>query len=98
MTETYNVYDAKTHFSELLARTAKGEEFVIAKAGKPIGRLVPFDHSLEQRTMKTGSGTKIVRRQLGLAKSKIWAAPDAFSEETDTAIADMIVAAALKND
>ena len=37
-----NVHEAKTHLSRLLARAAKGEEIVIAKAGKPVARLVPF--------------------------------------------------------
>jgi prevent-host-death family protein len=36
-----NVHDAKTHFSSLLARVEKGQEFVIARAGKPVARLVP---------------------------------------------------------
>ena len=36
-----NVHDAKTHFSSLLARVEKGEEIVIARARKPVARLVP---------------------------------------------------------
>jgi prevent-host-death family protein len=40
-TKTVNVHEAKTHLSRLLARVAAGEEVVIAKAGKPIARLVP---------------------------------------------------------
>ena len=35
MTETVNIHEAKTHFSRLLARVSKGEEIVIARAGKP---------------------------------------------------------------
>jgi len=35
-----NVHEAKTRFSELLARAHAGEEVVIAKAGKPYARLV----------------------------------------------------------
>jgi prevent-host-death family protein len=42
MTETVNVYDAKTHLSRLLDRVAAGEEIVIARAGKPVARLVPM--------------------------------------------------------
>ena len=34
-----NLYEAKTHLSSLVERAAKGEEIVIAKAGKPIARL-----------------------------------------------------------
>jgi len=36
-----NIHEAKTHFSELLDRAHKGEEVIIAKAGKPYARLVP---------------------------------------------------------
>lgn len=36
-----NVHDAKTHLSKLLARVEKGEEIVLARAGKPVARLVP---------------------------------------------------------
>lgn len=34
-----NLYEAKTHLSSLVERAATGEEFVIAKAGKPMARL-----------------------------------------------------------
>ena len=37
-----NVHEAKTHFSRLLERASRGEEVVIAKAGKPVARLIPF--------------------------------------------------------
>lgn len=38
----FNMHEAKTHFSQLLARVLNGEEVVIAKAGKPVARLLPF--------------------------------------------------------
>jgi prevent-host-death family protein len=37
-----NLYEAKTQLSSLVERAAKGEEFVIAKAGKPMARLIPL--------------------------------------------------------
>jgi prevent-host-death family protein len=37
-----NVHEAKTHLSRLLERVASGEEIVIARAGKPVARLVPM--------------------------------------------------------
>ena len=40
--ETVNTHEAKTHLSRLLERAAKGEEIIIAKAGKPIAMLVAF--------------------------------------------------------
>lgn len=38
----YNIHEAKTHFSKLLEQVLSGEEVVIAKAGKPIARVLPF--------------------------------------------------------
>ena len=40
--ETYNVHEAKTQLSRLLERVRGGEEIVIAKAGEPVARLVPY--------------------------------------------------------
>ena len=44
-------YDAKTHFSELLARVAKGEEVTITRHGAAVARLVPVRDktSVQQR-------------------------------------------------
>ncbi len=41
--EMVNVHEAKTHFSRLVDKAAAGEEIVIAKAGKPVAKLVPLD-------------------------------------------------------
>lgn len=38
-----NVHEAKTHLSRLLMRVAAGEEIVIARAGKPVAKLVPVE-------------------------------------------------------
>jgi prevent-host-death family protein len=40
---TVDIHEAKTHLSRLLDRAAKGEPFIIAKAGKPMVRAVPLD-------------------------------------------------------
>jgi prevent-host-death family protein len=37
-----NVHDAKSNLSELLRRVEAGEEIVIARAGNPVARLVPY--------------------------------------------------------
>ena len=42
MSDFVNLYDAKTHLSALVERAAAGEEIVIAKAGKPKAKLVPY--------------------------------------------------------
>jgi prevent-host-death family protein len=38
-----NVQDAKTRLSELLARVESGEQITIARAGKPIARLIAIE-------------------------------------------------------
>lgn len=43
-----NMHDAKTNFSRLVNRVAAGESITIAKAGKPVARLVPLDVSPER--------------------------------------------------
>ncbi|MBW8306776.1 MAG: type II toxin-antitoxin system Phd/YefM family antitoxin [Thiobacillus sp.] len=59
-----NIHEAKTHLSRLLEQVAGGEEIVIAKAGKPIARLVPLEAPPK-------------KRQLGLLKGKL-NVPDDF--------------------
>ena len=49
MGETFNLYDAKTHLSRLVERAAAGEEIVIAKAGKPKAKLVPYEAPQRKR-------------------------------------------------
>ena len=44
-----NVHEAKTHLSRLLDEVAQGEEVILAKAGKPCAKIVPFDPALEPR-------------------------------------------------
>jgi prevent-host-death family protein len=39
---TVNIHQAKTHLSRLIERVESGEEVVIARAGRPVARLVPF--------------------------------------------------------
>jgi prevent-host-death family protein len=39
---TVNIHDAKTHLSRLVERVEAGEEVVIARAGRPVARLVAY--------------------------------------------------------
>jgi prevent-host-death family protein len=56
--KTVNIGEAKTHFSRLVEEVNRGAEVVIAKAGKPVAKLVPI--------------AEIERpRKLGLLKGKI---------------------------
>jgi len=49
--ETINAHDAKTHFSRLLDRAQEGQEFVIAKAGRPVAQLGPLARQAKKRRL-----------------------------------------------
>lgn len=53
----FNVHDAKTHLSRLLQQVEDGEEVIIARAGKPVARLVRMDAVLvRERTLGGDEG------------------------------------------
>ena len=56
MASQVNIHEAKTHLSQLLARVKEGEEIIIAKAGKPIARLVPLVERPVQRVPGSAKG------------------------------------------
>jgi prevent-host-death family protein len=39
----FNIQQAKTHLSRLVDQAAKGEPFIIAKAGRPLVKVMPLD-------------------------------------------------------
>jgi prevent-host-death family protein len=49
MSEIVNVHQAKTHLSRLLERVRNGEEIILARAGKPIARLLPMEQPVRHR-------------------------------------------------
>ena len=54
--ESVNIHDAKTHLSKLVDRAAAGNEIVIAKAGKPVARLVPLAPAGRRRKLGALAG------------------------------------------
>jgi prevent-host-death family protein len=58
-----NIHEAKTHFSRLLRRVEAGEEITIARAGKPVARLIAVEPKKEVRPM-------------GFARGEVWIADD----------------------
>ncbi|MGQ0559230.1 MAG: type II toxin-antitoxin system Phd/YefM family antitoxin [Sphingosinicella sp.] len=52
--KTVNIHHAKTHLSGLLARVALGESFVIAKAGKPVAKVVPIQAARKPKAQRMG--------------------------------------------
>ncbi len=41
--QTYNIHDAKTQLSRLVEQAAQGEPFIIAKAGKPMVKVIALN-------------------------------------------------------
>lgn len=72
-----NIHAAKTHFSKLVQRAAAGEEIVIARAGIPVAKLVPYEPST------------VADRQPGYWKGRVTLDGGWDSEETNEEIAGM---------
>ena len=72
-----NIHEAKTNLSKLLARVEAGEEIIIARAGKPIGKLSSY----------TQPETILKERKPGALKGQIWYADDWDSPEVNEKIA-----------
>jgi prevent-host-death family protein len=72
-----NIHEAKTHLSKLIEKAAQGEPFVIAKAGKPMVKVIAVD---------APAGKK--KRRLGFMKGKI-SVPDNFDRLYEREIEEM---------
>ena len=68
-----NIHDAKTHLSRLVDRAAAGEEITIARAGKPVAKLVPYQAPTERRTP-------------GAWRGQVWMAPDFDATDEQTIV------------
>ena len=75
--QTVNVHAAKTHFSRLVDEAAAGQEIIIAKAGKPVAKLVPLT-----------SPAKPQKRELGTLAGRAIVPPD-----FDAPLPDVVIAA-----
>ena len=70
--KSVNIHEAKTHLSRLVERVEAGEEVTIARAGRPVARLVPL------RTVRP--------RKLGALRGRIRIAPD-FDAQDERVVA-----------
>lgn len=75
---TVNIHDAKTNLSRLVDQAAKGESFVIAKAGKPMVKVIPLD---------VGAGEGRASR-FGFLRGEL-SVPDDFDRLGERQIADL---------
>ncbi len=65
-----NIHQAKTNLSRLIEKTLAGEDVIIAKAGKPVAKLVAYKE-------------KVKPRKPGLWKGKIWMSDDFDDEDPE---------------
>lgn len=68
--KSINIHEAKTHLSRLLDEVQSGESVIIAKAGKPIAKLVPFTSMQSER-------------KAGVLAGEIWEADDAWEVDEE---------------
>lgn len=58
---TVNIHEAKTHLSKLLRRVMNGEQIIIAKAGKPVAVLSPFEEAPARRVPGNDAGKVVIK-------------------------------------
>jgi prevent-host-death family protein len=81
-----NISEAKASLSQLLEKALQGEKIIIAKAGKPVARLVPFESDTTPRDLSQG----IWQGQVWMADDFDALPPDlmkAFTGESDDDLA-----------
>ena len=69
--QSVNVHEAKTHLSRLLERVEAGEEVVIARAGRPVARLVPYVRPREPRALGIWHGRVTIGPEFDEADDEI---------------------------
>ena len=52
--QTVNIHEAKTQLSKLVDQASKGEPFIIAKAGKPMVKVIPVDAPVPKKVKRLG--------------------------------------------
>lgn len=77
-----NISEAKASLSQLVEKVLKGEQVIIGKAGKPVAKLVPYDHDSSPRDLSQG-----------IWKNQVW-----IAEDFDTLSEDIMKAFMGKND
>lgn len=68
-----NMHDAKSNLSKLVEAVLDGEDIVIARAGKPVARLVPYEEDDDRP----------VKHPFGLHRGQIWMADDIWDPDPE---------------
>jgi prevent-host-death family protein len=56
MATQVNIYEAKSKLSKLINMVIAGEEIIVAKSGKPVARIVPFEKPIQNRKAGSAKG------------------------------------------
>lgn len=65
------LYEARTHFSEIISKVSEGNEFIITRRGIPIARLIPCENPSRIATKQALERAKQIRETLSLSGLKI---------------------------
>jgi prevent-host-death family protein len=60
MDRPVNIHEAKTHLSRLVERVEAGEEITLARAGRPVARIVPYRRRSEPRKPGIWKGRVVI--------------------------------------
>jgi len=79
MADIINIHEAKTHFSKLIERVRRGATIIIARAGKPVARLIPTGEGPAARQVRESRtlpdqrpGTDRAARLRRLLEQEVW--------------------------
>jgi prevent-host-death family protein len=76
--QTVNIHDAKTNLSKLVEKAVRGEAFIIAKAGKPLVKVIAIEQA------------DTPKPRIGFLKGKI-SVPDNFNELGQAEISNLFL-------
>ena len=68
---TVNIHEAKTHLSRILNEVEKGEEYIVARAGKAIARLSPIRKPVIESKPGKWKGRVVIRKDFDAEDDRI---------------------------
>ncbi|MDR0457394.1 MAG: type II toxin-antitoxin system prevent-host-death family antitoxin [Treponema sp.] len=63
MTQRIGAFEAKTNFSQILNKTAQGNDFIVTRRGKAVAKIIPFEKKPEM-TFKEAVDQLVEMRKL----------------------------------
>ena len=63
MAQRVGAFEAKTHFSQIIEKAERGEDFIITRRGKPVAKIIPFQQEMEMTFKEAVEGMKELRKK-----------------------------------